>query len=115
LETSKAAADNDYSMGFLFCGHDCHSATEPASSHRRDRQCAHPRARPIIIIPAFVRGVGSRAVHIDNVVDRRTRKHLGSHQLAELIGQQVELTYSRIDADGSLRKVRINAVDVSHA
>jgi ATP-dependent DNA ligase len=36
---------------------------------------------------------------------------LGSPRLAELIGQQVELAYSRIDADGSLREVRISAVD----
>jgi ATP-dependent DNA ligase len=37
---------------------------------------------------------------------------LGSPRLAALIGHQVELTYSRIDADGSLREVRISAIDV---
>jgi hypothetical protein len=36
---------------------------------------------------------------------------LGSPQLAALIGQHVGLAYSRIDADGSLREVRIGAVD----
>ncbi|MFZ0088143.1 MAG: hypothetical protein WAL63_01460 [Solirubrobacteraceae bacterium] len=36
---------------------------------------------------------------------------LGSPRLAALIGHQVELAYSRIDADGSLREVRISAVD----
>ena len=39
---------------------------------------------------------------------------LGSPRLEALIGQQVELAYSRIDADGSLREVRISAVDISH-
>lgn len=29
-----------------------------------------------------------------------------------MIGRQVELAYSRIDADGSLREVRINVIDV---
>jgi hypothetical protein len=47
LETPEAAADDDYPMWFLCCGHDCQSAT-------------HPTARPFIIIPAFVTGVGSK-------------------------------------------------------
>jgi hypothetical protein len=37
---------------------------------------------------------------------------LGSPRLAALIGQQVELAYSRIDADGSLREVRISRADL---
>jgi ATP-dependent DNA ligase len=48
-------------------------------------------------------------------LDGRRVTTLGSPRLAALIGQQVELAYSRIDADGSLREVRISAVDVSHA
>jgi hypothetical protein len=40
---------------------------------------------------------------------------LGSPRLAALIGQHVELAYSRIDADGSLREVRITTVDASQA
>jgi len=36
----------------------------------------------------------------------------GSARLSALIGQQVELAYSRIDADGSLREVRISRVDL---
>jgi ATP-dependent DNA ligase len=42
---------------------------------------------------------------------RRRVTTLASSRLAELIGHQVELAYSRIDADGSLREVRITAVD----
>jgi hypothetical protein len=60
LETPEAAADDDYAMWFLCYGHDCQFATQPASSHRRDRRSAHPTARPFIIIPAFVTGVGSK-------------------------------------------------------
>ena len=37
---------------------------------------------------------------------------LASPKLAALIGQQVELAYSRTDADGSLRGVRISRVDL---
>ncbi len=48
-------------------------------------------------------------------LDGRRVTTLGSPQLAALIGQQVELAYSRIDADGSLREVRISAVDAAHA
>jgi hypothetical protein len=40
---------------------------------------------------------------------------IGSPRLAALIGQQVELAYSRIDADGSLREVRISAIGASNA
>ena len=46
-------------------------------------------------------------------LDGRQVTTLGSPQLAPLIGHQVELAYSRIDADGSLREVRISASDSS--
>jgi hypothetical protein len=48
-------------------------------------------------------------------LDGRRVSTLASPQLAEVIGQQVELAYSRVDADGSLREVRISAVDVAPA
>ena len=38
---------------------------------------------------------------------------LASPKLVELVGHQVELAYSRVDADGSLREVRISAVDIA--
>jgi hypothetical protein len=47
-------------------------------------------------------------------LDGRRVTTLGSPRLAALLGHQVELVYSRVDADGSLRGVRISAVDVSH-
>lgn len=46
-----------------------------------------------------------------SVLDGRRMTTLGSPRLAALIGRQIELAYSRIDADGSLREVRISAVD----
>jgi len=76
LETSEAAADDDYSMWFLCCGHGCHSATEPASSHRRDRQYAHPMAHPF---HHHSGGVGFRLYTIDNMAGRSTRKHWYRH------------------------------------
>ena len=48
-------------------------------------------------------------------LDGRRVTTLGSPRLAALLGQRVELVYSRVDADGSLREVRIGAVDVSHS
>jgi ATP-dependent DNA ligase len=48
-------------------------------------------------------------------LDDRGVTTLASSKLAELIGRQVKLGYSRIDADGSLREVRISAVDVAPA
>jgi len=45
-------------------------------------------------------------------LDGRRVTTLGSPRLAALIGRRVELGYSRIDADGSLREVRITALDV---
>ena len=44
-------------------------------------------------------------------VDGRRVTTLGSPRLAALIGRRVELAYSRVDADGSLREVRISAID----
>ena len=45
--------------------------------------------------------------------DGRQVTTLASPRLAAMIGRQVELAYSRVDADGSLREVRISAVDVT--
>jgi bifunctional non-homologous end joining protein LigD len=47
-------------------------------------------------------------------LDGRRVTTLGSPRLAALLGRQVELAYSRVDADGSLREARISAVDTSH-
>ena len=44
-------------------------------------------------------------------LDGRQVTTLGSPRLAALIGHRIELAYSRIDADGSLREVRISAID----
>ena len=46
-------------------------------------------------------------------LDGRQVTTLASPQLAAMIGRQVELAYSRIDADGSLREVRINVISTS--
>ena len=44
-------------------------------------------------------------------LDGRPVTTLGSPRLVALIGHRIELAYSRIDADGSLREVRISAID----
>ena len=44
-------------------------------------------------------------------LDGRRVVTVGSPRLAASIGHRVELAYSRIDADGSLREVRISALD----
>ena len=44
-------------------------------------------------------------------LDGRRVTTLGSPQLTALISHQIELAYFRIDADGSLREVRISAID----
>jgi hypothetical protein len=44
-------------------------------------------------------------------LDGRRVTAFGSPRLAALIGHRVELAYSRIDADGTLREVRISAID----
>jgi ATP-dependent DNA ligase len=45
-------------------------------------------------------------------LDGRQVSTLGSPRFAALIGHRIELAYSRIDADGSLREVGISAIDV---
>ena len=47
-------------------------------------------------------------------LDGRRVTTLGSPRLAALLGHQVELVYTRVDADGSLREARISAADASH-
>ena len=47
-------------------------------------------------------------------LDGRRVTTLGSPRLAALLGNQIDLAYSRVDADGSRREARISAVDASH-
>ena len=72
-------------------------------------------SRPDGLIAIKPSGVPYESMKAQDIVisdlDGRRVTTLGSPRLATLIGQQMELAYSRIDADGSLREVRITAVD----
>jgi hypothetical protein len=71
LETSEAAADDDYSMRFLCCGHGCHSATGVATcALARPPVCLPEGALDFIIVPIFVTGVGSRPYTIQATARR---------------------------------------------
>ena len=90
----------------------------PGSTYRPGRQTTWRKYKAIHHATATLRAVRlGRDGHTYAIseLDGRRVTTLGSTRLAALIGQEVELAYSRIDADGSLREVRINAVDVSHA
>ena len=54
-----------------------------------------------------------RIVYAISKLEGRRVTTVASPQLAELIRHQVELAYSRVDAVGSLREVRISAIDVA--
>jgi DNA ligase 1 len=74
---------------------------------RKYKASHHATATPRAVRPG-------RDRHTHAICDLRGQRVtiLGSPRLAALIGHQVELAYSRIDADGSLREVRISAINV---
>ena len=70
--------------------------------------------RATAILKALRMGRDGNTYAISELDGRRVTT-LASPKLGELIGHQVELAYSRVDADGSLREARISAVDVAVA
>jgi ATP-dependent DNA ligase len=88
----------------------------PGSTYRPGRQTAwrkyKARHRATATLRALRPGRDGHTYAICELDGRRVTA-LGSPPLAALIGYQIELVYSRIDADGSLREVRISALDVS--
>jgi ATP-dependent DNA ligase len=88
--------------------------TRPRSMYRPGRQTAWRKYKASHRATARLRAVRSgRDGHTYAIceLDGRQVTTLGSQRLAALIGHRVELAYSRIDADGSLREIRISAID----
>ncbi len=110
---SRAAHDQLVALGF-----EGSVLKRPGSTYRPGRQTTWRKYKACHHATATLRAVRlGRDGHTYAIseLDGRRVTTLGSPRLAALIGQQVELAYSRIDADDSLREVRINAVHVSHA
>jgi ATP-dependent DNA ligase len=90
----------------------------PESTYRPGRQTTWRKYkashRAIATLKALRKGHDGNTYAISDLDGRRVTT-LASPKLGELIGHQVELAYSRIDADGSLREARISAADVALA
>jgi DNA ligase-1 len=85
----------------------------PGSMYRPGRQTTwrKHKARHHAVLRAIRSGRDGHTYAICELDSRRVTA-LGSPRLAALIGHRVELAYSRIDADGSLREGRITPIDV---
>ncbi len=106
---SRAAHDQLVALGF-----EGSVLKRPGSAYRPGRQTTWRKYKASHRAAATLRDVRlGRDGHTYAISDLDGRRvtTLGSPRLAALIGQRVELAYSRIDADGSLREVRISAVD----
>ncbi len=104
---SRAAHDQLVALGF-----EGSVLKRPGSTYRPGRQTTWRKYKASHRAAATLRDVRrGRDGHAYAIADLHGRRvtTLGSPRLAALIGQQVELTYSRVDADGSLREVRISA------
>jgi ATP-dependent DNA ligase len=87
----------------------------PGSSYRPGRQTSWRKYKATHRATATLRAVRpGRQGDTYAICDLGGRRVTtpGSPRLAALIGHQVELAYSRIDADGSLREARISRVDL---
>jgi ATP-dependent DNA ligase len=110
---NRAAHDQLVALGF-----EGSVLKRPGSTYRPGRQTTWRKYKASHRATATLRAVRlGRDGHSYAIsdLDGRCVTTLGSPRLAALVGQQVELAYSRIDADGSLREVRISTVDISHA
>jgi ATP-dependent DNA ligase len=90
----------------------------PGSTYRPSRQTAWRKYKARHHATARLRSIRpGRDGHTYAIceLDGRRVTTVASPRLAALIGHRVELAYSRIDADGSLREVRISAIDVECA
>jgi ATP-dependent DNA ligase len=110
---SRAAHDQLVALGF-----EGSVLKRPGSTYRPGRQTTWRKYKASHRATATLRAVRSgRDGHTYAIteLDGQRVTTLGSPRLAAMIGQQIELAYSRIDADGSLREARISAVEVSPA
>ena len=85
----------------------------PGSTYRPGRQTTWRKYkashRGVATLKALRREIDGHTYAICDLDGHRVTT-LASPNLADAVGQQIELAYSRIDADGSLREVRISAV-----
>ncbi len=112
-DTPGAADDQLVTLGF-----EGSVLKRPGSHYRPGRQTTWRKYKASHLATArlcAVRRGRDGHTHAISELDARRVTMLGSPRLSALIGQEVELAYSRVDADGSLREVRISAVGVSHA
>jgi ATP-dependent DNA ligase len=85
----------------------------PRSTYRPGRQPAwrkHKASHRAIATLRAVRPGRHGDTYAICECDGRRVSTFGSPRLAAVVGREVELAYSRIDADGSLREVRISAI-----
>ena len=108
---SQAVHDELVSLGF-----EGSVLKRPGSMYRPGRQSAWRKYkanhRATATLKALRQGRDGNTYAISDLDGRRVTT-IASARLTPFIGHQVELAYSRIDADGSLREVRISAVDVA--
>ena len=108
---SRAAHDQLVALGF-----EGSVLKRPGSTYRPGRQTTWRKYkashRATATLSSLRPGRDGHTYAISELDGRRVTT-LASPRLAALIGHRVELAYSRIDADGSLREVRISAVDVA--
>jgi bifunctional non-homologous end joining protein LigD len=106
---NRAAHDQLVALGF-----EGSVLKRPGSTYRPGRQTTWRKYKASHHATATLRAIRpGRDGHTYGICELHDRQvtTLGSPRLAALIGHQVELAYSRIDADGSLREVRISAID----
>jgi ATP-dependent DNA ligase len=107
---SRAGHDRPVGLGF-----EGSVLKRPGSIYRPGRQTTWRKYKASHHATAGLRAIRSgRDGHTYAIceLDGRQVTTLGSPRLAALIGHRVELAYSRIDADRSLREVRISAIEV---
>ena len=113
LPASRAIHDQLVELGF-----EGSVLKRPGSTYRPGRQSTWRKYKAshhaTVTLQGIRRGRDGHTYAISDLDGRRVTT-LGSPRLAALVGHKVELAYSRIDADGSLREVRINAVDAAYA
>ena len=108
-EASRTAHEQLVTLGF-----EGSVLKHPGSMYRPGRQTTWRKYkashRAAARLKALRRGRDGHAYAISDL-DGRSVTTPASPRLAALIGHRVELAYSRIDADGSLREARISAVE----
>jgi ATP-dependent DNA ligase len=109
---SRAAHDELIELGF-----EGSVLKKPGSTYRPGRQTTWRKYKASHHAIARLRAIRSgRGGHTYATceLDGRLVTTLGSPRLAALVGHRIELAYSRIDADGSLREARISAIHVPY-